>query len=52
MEVGEPVDLRLTMRDVPMSDFYGLTMQSITGEEASFERFRGQVILAVNVASA
>ena len=35
-----------------MSDFYGITMQSINGEEVSFEQFRDQVTLIVNVASA
>lgn len=34
-----------------MSDFHNLTMQSITGEEVSFERYSGQVTLIVNVAS-
>ena len=34
-----------------MSDFYTLTMPSITGEEVSFERYKGQVNLIVNVAS-
>jgi glutathione peroxidase-family protein len=39
-------------KDSAMSDFYAITMPSITGEEVSFERFRDQVTLVVNVASA
>jgi glutathione peroxidase-family protein len=34
-----------------MSAFHDLTMTSITGEEVSFDRYRGQVALVVNVAS-
>jgi glutathione peroxidase-family protein len=33
-------------------DFHDITMTSITGDDVSFERFRGQVCLVVNVASA
>lgn len=31
---------------------YDLEMSSITGEQVSFDRFRDQVMLVVNVASA
>lgn len=31
--------------------FHDLTMQSITGEPVSFDRYKGQVCLAVNLAS-
>ena len=31
--------------------FYNFTMKSITGEEISFERFKGKKVLVVNVAS-
>ena len=34
-----------------MSAFHELEMTSITGEQVSFERFRGQVCLVVNVAT-
>jgi glutathione peroxidase-family protein len=34
-----------------MSAFHELTMSSITGQEVSFDRYRGQVCLIVNVAS-
>jgi len=34
-----------------MSRFYELNMTSITGDQVSFEQFRGQVCLVVNVAS-
>jgi glutathione peroxidase-family protein len=35
-----------------MASFHDLEMTSITGEQVSFEQFRGQVCLVVNVASA
>ena len=35
-----------------MSPFHDFEMTSITGEQVSFDRFRGQVCLVVNVASA
>ncbi len=35
----------------PMSAFHDITMTSITGDQVSFEQFRGQVCLVVNVAS-
>ena len=35
-----------------MSTFHEFEMTSITGEQVSFDRFRGQVCLVVNVASA
>jgi glutathione peroxidase-family protein len=35
-----------------MSAIHGLQMESITGEQVDFDRFRGQVLLIVNVASA
>jgi hypothetical protein len=35
-----------------MSSIYDLEMTSITGEQVSFDRFRDQVLLIVNVASA
>jgi glutathione peroxidase-family protein len=35
-----------------MTSFHDLEMTSITGEMVSFEQFRGQVCLVVNVASA
>ena len=38
--------------DRTMSSLYELQMTSITGEQVSFDRFRGQVLLIVNVASA
>ncbi len=34
-----------------MSAFHDLEMTSITGEQVSFEQFRDQVCLVVNVAS-
>jgi glutathione peroxidase-family protein len=34
-----------------MSSIYELEMTSITGEQVDFDRFRGQVLLIVNVAS-
>lgn len=34
-----------------MSAFHDLTMSSITGDDISFEAYRGQVCLVVNVAS-
>ncbi len=34
-----------------MSSFHDLTMTSITGEEVSFDQFKGKVCLVVNVAS-
>ena len=34
-----------------MSIFHDLTMTSINGDAVSFEQFRGQVCLVVNVAS-
>ena len=34
-----------------MSDFHNLTMQSISGEDVAFERFKGKTCLIVNVAS-
>jgi glutathione peroxidase-family protein len=34
-----------------MSAFYDLEMTSITGEQISFEKFKDQVCLVVNVAS-
>jgi Glutathione peroxidase len=35
-----------------MSSIHELSMTSITGEQVEFDRFRGQVLLVVNVASA
>lgn len=35
-----------------MSSIYDIEMTSITGEQVDFERFRGEVLLIVNVASA
>lgn len=35
-----------------MSAFYEFEMTSITGEQVSFDQFRGQICLIVNVASA
>ncbi len=35
-----------------MASIYDLEMTSITGEQVDFERFRDQVLLIVNVASA
>jgi glutathione peroxidase-family protein len=35
-----------------MSSIYELSMTSITGDQVDFERFRGQVLVIVNVASA
>jgi glutathione peroxidase-family protein len=35
-----------------MTKFHDLEMTSITGEQVSFDQFRGQVTLVVNVASA
>jgi glutathione peroxidase-family protein len=35
-----------------MSSIYELEMTSITGEQVSFDQFRDQVLLIVNVASA
>jgi glutathione peroxidase-family protein len=35
-----------------MSAFHDIEMISITGEPVSFERFAGQLVLVVNVASA
>jgi glutathione peroxidase-family protein len=35
-----------------MSSIYDLRMEDITGEQVDFDRFRGQVLLIVNVASA
>jgi hypothetical protein len=35
-----------------MSAFHDFEMTSITGEQVSFDRFRGQLCLIVNVASA
>lgn len=34
-----------------MSSLYDITMTSITGEPVTFDAFRGQVLLIVNVAS-
>ena len=34
-----------------MSAFHDMKMTSITGEQVSFETFRGEVCLVVNVAS-
>ncbi len=34
-----------------MSAFHDIEMTSITGEQVSFEKFRGEVCLVVNVAS-
>lgn len=34
-----------------MSSFHDVVMTSITGEPVSFEQFRGQTCLVVNVAS-
>lgn len=34
-----------------MSNFHSLTMQSISGEDVSFDRFAGKTCLIVNVAS-
>jgi hypothetical protein len=36
---------------VSMSSFYDFTMDSITGDPVSFEKYRDQVCLVVNVAS-
>jgi glutathione peroxidase-family protein len=35
-----------------MTHFHDLEMTSITGDQVSFDQFRGQVCLVVNVASA
>jgi glutathione peroxidase-family protein len=35
-----------------MSAIHDLRMESITGEQVDFDRFRDQVLLIVNVASA
>lgn len=35
-----------------MSSIYDLRMEGITGEQVDFDRFRDQVLLVVNVASA
>jgi Glutathione peroxidase len=35
-----------------MSAFHDFEMTSITGEQVSFDQFRGQICLIVNVASA
>jgi hypothetical protein len=35
-----------------MSTFHEFEMTSITGEQVSFDQFRGQICLIVNVASA
>jgi glutathione peroxidase-family protein len=35
-----------------MSSIYELEMASITGDQVSFDQFRDQVLLIVNVASA
>lgn len=37
---------------IDQMSIYDLEMTSITGEQVSFEQFRGQVLLIVNVASA
>lgn len=34
-----------------MSAFHDIEMTSITGEQISFDKFRGEVCLVVNVAS-
>jgi glutathione peroxidase-family protein len=34
-----------------MSSFYDLQMADINGDQVDFDRFRGQVLLIVNVAS-
>ncbi len=34
-----------------MSAFHDIEMTSITGQQISFEKFRGEVCLVVNVAS-
>jgi glutathione peroxidase-family protein len=34
-----------------MSAFHDITMTSITGDEVSFDQYRGEVCLVVNVAS-
>ncbi len=36
----------------PQSTFHEFEMTSITGDQVSFDRFRGQLCLVVNVASA
>ena len=40
-----------TTRGRALSAFHEFEMTSITGEQVSFEKFRGQVCLVVNVAS-
>jgi hypothetical protein len=36
----------------PMTNFHDLEMTSITGEQVSFDQFKGNLALVVNVASA
>ena len=45
-------DAGLAAMVLAMSTFHEFEMTSITGEQVSFDRFRGQVCLVVNVASA
>jgi glutathione peroxidase-family protein len=47
--MGDPVGVRYGAR---MSSIHELSMPTITGEQVDFGRFRGQVLLVVNVASA
>ncbi len=43
---------RLTNYVGPMTNFHDLEMTSITGEQVSFDQYKGNLALVVNVASA
>ena len=44
-------DLTDTQKAEIAMNFYDIKMRSITGEELSFDQYKGQVCLAVNLAS-
>jgi hypothetical protein len=49
---SDPAAIDRSLRSPPMSSIYDLEMTGIDGELVDFDRFRGQVLLIVNVASA
>ena len=51
-EEARPGSAGTNLRRHTMSAFTDFTMDSITGESVSFDRYKGQVSLIVNVASA
>ena len=49
--VGTMLALAAAVHADEAADFFGLTAYDITGQPQSFEQYRGNVVLVVNVAT-